>query len=89
MIIIRNPLIGNLLPLGLEALSTVGRFSLTVRLLGSSGKSVLESLFQSLHEALDACGSRSAADSYKLKDVNEETLQDIGIKFGVALSLPT
>ena len=66
----------------LLALSTAGRFSLTVRLLGSSGKATLESLFQSLQEALIACPSDNEGMSY-------HALEDLAKNYGVKLMAST
>ena len=44
----------------LQALTTAGRFSLTVRLIGSKGKETLSCLFKSLQDAATACGMDQA-----------------------------
>lgn len=58
----------------LQALSTAGRFSLTVRLLGSKFKDTLTSLFKSLQEALIACSS------------DQTLLVDLASKYGITVS---
>ena len=59
----------------LLALSTAGRFSLTVRLLGSKSKAMLSSLFKSLQDAVVACAGDQTA------------LVQLASKYGIAVSI--
>jgi hypothetical protein len=61
----------------LQALTIAGRFSLTIRLIGSKGKETLSSLFKSLQDAAIACGS------------DQVLLVELASRYGVQVSSNT